>query len=45
MLAPARASVYEAELSQQLLHGPDLCAQAPCKDVMPQAQRFRCARA
>lgn len=40
MLAPARASVYEAELSQQLLHGPNLCAQAPCKDVMPQAQRF-----
>ena len=40
VLAPARASVYEAELPQQLLHGPDLCAQAPCKDVMPQAQRF-----
>ena len=38
--APARASVYDVELSQQLLHGPDLCAQAPCADVMPQAQRF-----
>ncbi|MES2019106.1 MAG: 4Fe-4S binding protein [Pseudomonadota bacterium] len=37
---PARATVYDAELSQQLLHGPDLCAQAPCRDVMPQAQRF-----
>ena len=36
----ARASVYDAELSQQLLHGPDLCAQAPCRDVMPNAQRF-----
>jgi NosR/NirI family nitrous oxide reductase transcriptional regulator len=40
LLAPVRASVYDAELSQQLLHGPDLCAQAPCKDVMPLAQRF-----
>ena len=37
---PARATVYDAELSQQLLHGPDLCAQAPCRDVMPQATRF-----
>jgi NosR/NirI family nitrous oxide reductase transcriptional regulator len=36
----ARASVYSAELSEQLLHGPDLCAEAPCRDVMPQAQRF-----
>lgn len=36
----ARASVYDAELSQQLLHGPELCAQAPCRDVMPNAQRF-----
>ena len=37
---PARADVYDAELSQQLLHGPDLCALAPCRDVMPQASRF-----
>lgn len=37
---PARAATYEAELSQQLLHGPDLCAAAPCRDVMPQATRF-----
>ncbi|MCY0914240.1 4Fe-4S binding protein [Massilia antarctica] len=37
---PARASVYSAELSQQLLHGPDLCAEAPCRDVMPQASKF-----
>ena len=36
----ARATVYDAELSQQLLHGPDLCAQAPCREVMPQASRF-----
>ena len=39
-VAPAGATVFEAALSQELLHGPDLCAQAPCKDVMPQAQRF-----
>ncbi len=37
---PAHATVYDAELSQELLHGPDLCGQAPCRDVMPQAQRF-----
>jgi NosR/NirI family nitrous oxide reductase transcriptional regulator len=37
---PARAKIYDAELSQELLHGPDLCAQAPCRDVMPRAQRF-----
>ncbi len=36
----ARATVYDAELSQQLLHGANLCAQAPCRDVMPQATRF-----
>jgi len=40
LLAPAHASVYDAELSQQLLHGPDLCAQAPCGDVMPLAKRY-----
>ncbi len=37
---PARATVYDAELSQQLLHGPDLCAQTACRDVMPKATRF-----
>jgi NosR/NirI family nitrous oxide reductase transcriptional regulator len=37
---PARAAVYDAELSQQLLHGPDLCAQARCRDVLPHATRF-----
>ena len=39
-MGPAHAAMYEAELSQQLLHGPDLCAAAPCRDVMPLAQRF-----
>ena len=38
--APARATVYDAELSAQLLHGEDLCAAAPCRDVMPAAQQF-----
>ena len=34
------ASVYDAELPEQLLHGPDLCALAPCHDVMPSALKF-----
>ncbi|HAT30872.1 MAG TPA: 4Fe-4S binding protein, partial [Janthinobacterium sp.] len=38
--APAGAAIYDAELSEQLLHGADLCAAAPCRDVMPGAQRF-----
>jgi len=36
----ARASTYDSELSAQLLRGPDLCAEAPCRDVLPGAQRF-----
>ncbi|WP_420474992.1 4Fe-4S binding protein [Noviherbaspirillum sp. ST9] len=36
----ALASMYDTVLSEELLHGPDLCAQAPCKDVMPAAQEF-----
>lgn len=36
----AQASTYNSELSAQLLHGPDLCADAPCRDVLPGAQRF-----
>ena len=36
----AHASVYDAELPEQLLHGQDLCALAPCRDVMPSAQQF-----
>ena len=41
LFAPrAGATVYDAELSAQLLHGEDLCAAAPCRDVMPAAQQF-----
>jgi NosR/NirI family nitrous oxide reductase transcriptional regulator len=41
LFAPgARATMYNAELSDELMHGPDLCAAAPCRDVMPAAQRF-----
>jgi NosR/NirI family nitrous oxide reductase transcriptional regulator len=36
----AGATVYDAELSEQLRHGPDLCAAAPCRAVMPGAQQF-----
>lgn len=36
----ACASVYDAELSAELLTGPDLCAYAPCSDVMPSATHF-----
>ena len=38
--AQAEATIYDAELSEQLLRGPDLCAAAPCSDVMPAAQQF-----
>lgn len=38
--ASARASMYDAILSDELLHGPDLCAQAPCADVLPGASEF-----
>ncbi|MEC5161473.1 NosR/NirI family nitrous oxide reductase transcriptional regulator [Janthinobacterium sp. CG_S6] len=37
---PAGATVYDAELSAQLLRGEDLCAAAPCRDVMPAARQF-----
>ncbi|MDC8759173.1 4Fe-4S binding protein [Janthinobacterium fluminis] len=37
---PALATIYDAELSAQLLHGEDLCAVAPCRDVLPAAQQF-----
>lgn len=36
----AGATVYNAELPPELLHGPDLCAHAACADVAPQAKRF-----
>ena len=28
----AQASIYDAELPEQLLHGADLCALAPCRE-------------
>jgi NosR/NirI family nitrous oxide reductase transcriptional regulator len=40
LCAQAGAAIYDAELSAQLLHGEDLCAVAPCGDVMPAAQQF-----
>lgn len=36
----AGATVYDAELPEQLMHGDDLCGFAPCRDVMPSAQQF-----
>lgn len=36
----AFASTYDVQLSEQLLHGPELCAAAPCRDVMPAATSF-----
>jgi len=36
----ATASSYEAPLPAQLSTDPDLCAHAPCKDVMPDADSF-----
>jgi NosR/NirI family transcriptional regulator, nitrous oxide reductase regulator len=40
LAVPAHASIYDAELSEQIKHGEDLCAAAPCRDVMPAAQEF-----
>jgi NosR/NirI family nitrous oxide reductase transcriptional regulator len=37
---PAGATVYDAELPPELLHGPDLCAYAACRDVLPAAASF-----
>lgn len=36
----ASASSYETPLPAQLFSDPDLCAYAPCKDVMPDADNF-----
>jgi NosR/NirI family transcriptional regulator, nitrous oxide reductase regulator len=36
----AGASMYDTQLSPELMSGPDLCAHAPCRDVMPSAQQF-----
>jgi NosR/NirI family transcriptional regulator, nitrous oxide reductase regulator len=44
MVVPAGATVsgqaYDAELPAQLTTEPDLCAYAPCKEVMPGADSF-----
>ncbi|HTN67368.1 MAG TPA: 4Fe-4S binding protein [Burkholderiaceae bacterium] len=36
----APATTYDAELPEQITHGEDLCAAAPCREVMPAAQQF-----
>lgn len=36
----ARAAIYEAPLPAQLSTDPDLCAYAPCRDVLPAADSF-----
>ncbi|MEO8600700.1 MAG: 4Fe-4S binding protein, partial [bacterium] len=36
----AQATVYDAELPEGLKTGPDLCAYAACRDVMPAATHF-----
>ena len=33
-------SSYDVSLPAELTSGPDLCALAPCRDVMPGADRF-----
>jgi NosR/NirI family transcriptional regulator, nitrous oxide reductase regulator len=38
------ASMYDSELTAEVLSGPDLCARAPCADVMPGAQKFSLRR-
>ena len=38
--APAQPSSYEAQLSVRLTSNPDLCAEAPCREVLPQADSF-----
>lgn len=38
----SRASMYgaDSELPEQIMHGPDLCKLAPCREVMPEATEF-----
>ncbi len=36
----AHASMYDSQLTPEALSGPDLCAVAPCGEVMPGAQQF-----
>jgi NosR/NirI family nitrous oxide reductase transcriptional regulator len=41
LASPARAATsYEVSLPAQLSSDPDLCAYAPCKEVMPEVERF-----
>lgn len=40
MSGPAFAASYEAVLPTAMLTGPDLCAYAPCTEVLPGAVRF-----
>jgi NosR/NirI family transcriptional regulator, nitrous oxide reductase regulator len=40
VVAPAFADSYEAPLPPKLSSDPDLCAHAPCKEVMPGADSF-----
>lgn len=37
---PAQATIYDTELPPQLATDPDLCAYAPCREVMPGADSF-----
>ncbi|MBP9713103.1 MAG: 4Fe-4S binding protein [Sterolibacterium sp.] len=37
---PAHASSFDRALPEQLFSDPDLCAHAPCAEVMPGAQQF-----
>jgi NosR/NirI family transcriptional regulator, nitrous oxide reductase regulator len=36
----AQASMYDSELNPEIMTGADLCAFAPCSDVMPAAKQF-----
>jgi NosR/NirI family nitrous oxide reductase transcriptional regulator len=36
----SRASLYSTELPPEVVSGPNLCAAAPCRDVLPAAQSF-----
>ncbi|HSG23993.1 MAG TPA: 4Fe-4S binding protein, partial [Azonexus sp.] len=38
--ATSHASSYDAALPPQLFTDPDLCAYAPCRDVLPGADSF-----
>lgn len=40
LAAHAHATAYDAELPEELKTGPDLCAYAACRDVMPAATHF-----